>query len=166
MTFKFTGKKMLTKFYGIEGICYAWLFLVAWLHIIGGIALCLDWPEQLWQTYYQELYKVFNLTQGNNSNVDLIIEMLTRLFGPTIASWGVILFALLTFSFKYSSSKTTAENYQRNKNLAINFIIAATLIWFILDTTISLQFSMYLHLGINLIAAFSILIPLFYLKFR
>ena len=150
-------------------ICQRWLELVALLHIIGGLSLSFNWPSAIWFEYRSELFQVFDISQKVNADVNLIVMMLTQLFGPTIASWGILMFYLvrqLTATKKVKDTKFSIGDKQIycQKNSSANILILATLLWFVLDTSISLRFDMSLHLTINLLAALSILLPLVYLR--
>jgi len=132
--------------------CQRWLEFIALLHIFGGLALSFDWPQFLWLEYRAELLNVFNLNLENDSDTLHVIKMLSRLLGPTIASWGALMFYLvrqLPKSIGKSSSNT---------------LIIATSIWFILDSVISYSYGMNLHLVINSMAVGAIILPLIVLR--
>lgn len=135
----------------VVNFCRRWLELVAVLHILGGLSLCFDWPELLWSEYRNELFHVFSSVDKVNDNLQRMVEMLTQLFGPTVASWGILMFHLVR--------RITDRG-------AIDILILATLFWFVLDSAISMKFGMILHLIINSIAAIAILLPLIYLRLK
>ena len=140
-------------------LCVRWLGLIAILHIVGGLALSFDFPEKLWFEYRNELMDVFNMSASSNTGVVSLVKMLTQLFGPTIASWGLLMLYLL--------NQVDAEKMASHATVkAINTLIFATLIWFALDSFISYKFNMMVHLAINSLAVIATLTPLIYLRLQ
>lgn len=133
---------------------YRWLLIVATLHVIGGVALAFEMPEFIWQAYQQDLYRVFSINNNPPENVKNLVNMIIRLFGPTVASWGLLMIYLLRRIF-----------LQRDE-VALLFLISALLIWFLLDTSISLSFGVMSHFWINGLAFVVILLPLLVFKLK
>jgi len=146
-------------------LCKKWLELIAFLHIIGGLSLSFNWPSVIWYEYQQRLLELFSIGSEVGTGVSVgarfesIMSMLIQLFGPTIASWGILMFYLIR---RINIDSLSSDENKNN----INILLLATSVWFVLDTTISLNFGVMLHAVINMLAALSILLPLVYLRFR
>ena len=152
-----------TRAGSLAKLCKKWLELIAFLHIIGGLSLSFRWPSVIWFEYQQRLLKLFSESSevgtGIIAGAEPIVSMLIQLFGPTIASWGILMFYLIRcINIDSLSSDENKSN--------INILLLATSVWFVVDTTISVSFGVMLHAVINLFAALSILLPLVYLRFR
>ncbi len=157
-------------------LCQRWLELVAIAHIFGGLSLSFNWPVSLWSEYRYELFQVFKLTDMVSDEINAIVEMLTQLFGPTVASWGILMFYLVRqvggkSVFHNASSDNSIQFYNQEKSVALrissaDILILATLLWFVLDFAISMNFGMILHLIINTAAILSILLPLIFLRLK
>jgi|GEM_PF-629206 len=128
--------------------CLNWLAFIALAHIIGGFSLSFGWPDALWGEYQNELLRSFNLEPEDVNRTENLINMLSRLLGPTIASWGILML--------YTVRKIKVDK----RNQDIHFLATATLVWFCMDTYISFNFGMMLHVLINTAALMAILIPL------
>lgn len=139
--------------------CQRWLELIAIVHILGGLALSFDWPSWIWIDYRNELFLVFNINQTVSVEANSIVLMLTQLFGPTVASWGILMFYLV----RQLTRKGQIASVQIS---SADILILATLLWFVLDSAISLKFGMMLHITINAVAVSSILLPLIYLRLK
>jgi len=112
---------------------YKLLKLVGPAHIIAGLALTL-----------------FPFLSGiHQGSVDLIFGSQTSLyptvfllsvFGPTLASWGVLFTVVVNQYFRIPSQYTW------------NALVISVLIWVILDTSLCLYYKIYLGVGLNLVA--------------
>jgi uncharacterized protein len=137
-----------------------WLKLIALIHIVAGISLACDWPRGLWLNYLSQLEQQFSITFDAQYNE--LVSMIVRLFGPTIASWGVLMLVLIN---QIQTVFTLDQQYALKKQM-INGLMSATTVWFVLDTAISIQFGMLLHLWINSFAVVSIIAPCVLLKYK
>lgn len=133
---------------------YRWLLIVATLHVIGGVALAFEMPEFIWQAYQQDLYRVFTINNSQPENIENLVSMIVRLFGPTVASWGLLMIYLIRQIFLFQDKVAWA------------FLISSLLMWFLLDTSISLSFGVMSHLWINSLAFVVILMPLLVFKLK
>jgi hypothetical protein len=122
------------------------LQLIAIAHIIGGILLPFLVNTALFQTYNILVYQSlgFDTTRANPE-----INFLIGLFGPTIASWGVLFLYVVTSAFKNRDQKGWWA------------IFLCCLAWAPYDSLLSIQKGIYINALINLISALAILIPLF-----
>lgn len=119
-----------------------WLKLIALLHIIGGLLLPLLALTSFLDHYFIELQSVFP-----NSSQDSL-RFLIGLFGPTVASWGLL--------FYFGIDKSFRSKARRDWSL----LVIALLIWSILDSAYSLYFGIQSHFFINSFVLLSLLIPL------
>lgn len=76
------------------------------------------------------------------------MKFLIGIFGPTVASWGLLFYYNVSKAFE---SKTAQDWW---------FLIFSILIWSVLDTTFSLYFGVASHLYINGLVALLLLLPL------
>lgn len=125
------------------------LQLIALAHIIGGILLPFLVNTSLFETYNTLVYQAlgFDVTRTNSE-----INFLIGLFGPTIASWGVLFFYGVTSAFKNLDQKGWWA------------IFLCCLAWAPYDSLLSIQKGIYINALINLISALAILTPLFVVR--
>jgi len=122
------------------------LQLVAIAHILGGIFLPLLVNSPLFATYNTLLYQALGAeTTVQNS----AINFLMGLFGPTIASWGVLFLYVVSTAFKNPDPKGWWA------------IFLSCIVWAPYDSLLSIQQGIPINAFINLVSAFAILIPLF-----
>ncbi|TQV87992.1 hypothetical protein [Aliikangiella coralliicola] len=132
--------------------CQRWLEFVAIMHIAGGVALTLHFPEAVWTYYQGELFSVFSVNTSAINEVKSMVDMLVRIFGPTVASWGIMMLYLI-------------KRISIHQDKGATFILTiAVLVWFTLDTSLSLLNGMTLHLVLNSSALVAILFPVYWLN--
>jgi hypothetical protein len=122
------------------------LQLVAIAHVIGGLFLPILVNTSLFAAYNTSVYEALEVEgTGQNSN----INFLHGLFGPTIASWGILFFYVVTTTFAKPDKKGWWT------------ILLACLAWAPLDCFLSIQKGIYLNGLIDLVVFVLILGPLF-----
>lgn len=122
------------------------LQLIAITHILGGVALPFLVNTPLFMTYNTNLYQALGFESNvRNPNVNFLIG----LFGPTIASWGVLFLYVVMSGFK---------NPSKGAWWAIFF---SCIVWAPYDSLLSIQQGIYINGLINLFSALAILIPIF-----
>ena len=122
------------------------LQLIAIVHIIGGMLLPFLVNTSLFETYNTLVYQALGFDiAGTNPEINFLIG----LFGPTIASWGVLFFYVVSVAFKNMDQKGWWA------------IFLCCLAWAPYDSLLSIQKGIYINALINLISALAILIPLF-----
>jgi hypothetical protein len=130
---------------------YLWLQAIGAGHIVLGVALALGAQTTLLEPYFANLLSQFALTD-NDGLVLRLAQTLIQLFGPTVASWGVLFCTLLYL-------------YRRHGDAVIKLaIFAALLLWLPLDCLISARQGLYLHVYLNLTVGLLIALPLAFLK--
>jgi hypothetical protein len=125
------------------------LQLIAIAHIIGGILLPFLVNTPLFETYNTLVYQAlgFDIASANPE-----INFLIGLFGPTIASWGVLFLYVVTSSFRNLDQKGWWA------------IFLCCLAWAPYDSLLSIQKGIYVNALINLVSALAILTPLFVVR--
>lgn len=125
------------------------LQLIAIIHIAGGILLPCLINTPVFETYNTLVYKALGF---DTARVNPEINFLLGLFGPTIASWGVLFFYVVTSAFKRLDQKGWWA------------IFICCLAWAPYDSLLSIQKGIYINALINLVSALAILIPLFMVR--
>ena len=123
-----------------------WLKLIALIHIIGGVLLPLVVFTPIATPYFEHLLETF--PQGDLTSMKFLIGV----FGPTVASWGILFYYALGKAFL---SKTEKDWW---------FLFSTVMIWLVFDTAFSLFFHVTAHLYINSLVALLTLLPLLALK--
>jgi hypothetical protein len=123
--------------------------LIAIIHIIGGILLPFLVNTSLFETYNSLVYQAlgFDTTKSNTE-----INFLIGLFGPTIASWGVLFLYVVTSAFQRLDQKGWWA------------IFLGCLAWAPYDSLLSIQKGIYINALVNLVSALAILTPLFVVR--
>ena len=125
------------------------LQLVAITHILVGLILPFLVNTSLFATYNTLLYQAlgFETTRQNEQ-----VNFLVGLFGPTIASWGILFLYVVTVAFKNPDKRGWWT------------IFACCILWAPYDSLLSIQKGIYINALINLISALTILVPLFLVR--
>lgn len=135
----------------MQRLIYLWLQGVGAGHIVLGVALALGGQTTLLAPYFDTLLSQFGLAR-NDAAARSMAQTLIQLFGPTVASWGLLLCTLVYL-------------YRRHGEVLIKLaIFAALLLWLPLDCLISARHGLYLQLYLNLAVALLIALPLALLK--
>ena len=122
------------------------LQLIAIAHIIGGVLLPFLVNTSVFATYNTMVYQALGFdTTWTNPEVNFLIG----LFGPTIASWGVLFFYVVSSAFKNLDPKGWWA------------IFLSCVAWAPYDSLLSIQHGIYINALVNLISAAAILTPLF-----
>lgn len=123
-----------------------WLQFVAIAHIVGGILLPLLVFSSLSHAYFEQ-----TLTRFPNGDINAI-KFFVAIFGPTVASWGLLFLYALDKAFRDRTSKDWW------------FLLVSILVWGVLDSGLSFYYLIYSHLVINGIALLMLLLPLLIVK--
>lgn len=130
---------------------YLWLLSIGSGHALLGIALALGGQSSQLAPYFDYLLGQFDL-HAAGAETRLMAQTLIQLFGPTVASWGLLFCCLIYL-------------YRRHGETLIKLcIFAALLLWLPLDCLISAAHGLYLHVYLNLSAGLLIALPLALLK--
>lgn len=123
-------------------IAEKWLKALAIIHIIGGLGLPFLVFSSVTTSYFEQLAQQFP-----NSNPESL-RFLIGIFGPTVASWGLLFYYAISKAFK---SLKTSDWW---------FLVITILVWATLDSAYSWYFGISPHIVINTIMLLLILTPL------
>ena len=122
-----------------------WLQFIALAHVIGGLMLPFVVQLDLVQPYFRLMAQALAL----NANQDLhALQFMVGIFGPTVASWGVLFWAVVTQSFDNPTKKSWYV------------MLAACVVWAFYDSIYSSFFGLWINALINGVAFVSIVLPL------
>jgi hypothetical protein len=114
-------------------------------HIIGGLMLPVVVQLEIAQPYFRVMADVFAL----NSTQDLLfLQFLVGIFGPTVASWGVLFWAVVTQSFAIPTKG------------AWWLMILASVVWAVYDSIYSSFYGLWINALINGMVFVCIVVPL------
>jgi hypothetical protein len=137
----------------MQKLIYGWLLLIGAGHVIAGVALPFLTDTPLFDPYLQLLQA--HLGEGRDSSAaQSLLRLLVGLFGPTVASWGLLYCALLHLY------------RQHGLRLVKPTLYAALLLWCLLDSGLSARAGLDLNLYLNFGVALAIGIPLAFLQPR
>lgn len=119
-----------------------WLQTLAVIHIIGGLLLPIMVYTPLAAPYFAHLQNAFP-----DSNPESL-RFLIGVFGPTVASWGLLFFYAIGKSFESRTSKDWWV------------LVSAVLIWSVLDTSFSIAHNVFAHFYLNGLVLVLFLVPL------
>ncbi|MBB6341115.1 uncharacterized protein (TIGR01777 family) [Pseudomonas fluvialis] len=135
----------------MQTMLYRWLLLVGLGHVLLGIILAFAAHLPVSQLYLDYLHASVSSVPPS-AEFDGLLRTMVGLFGPTVASWGV-LFSLLIVLYRQ-------HGHRQIKPMIFN----ALLVWCVLDSSISVYFDLWLHASLNAATALAIAIPLYYLQ--
>ncbi|HSC82556.1 MAG TPA: hypothetical protein VLC30_02965 [Pseudomonas sp.] len=135
----------------MQNLLYRWLMLIGLGHVALGVVLACTAQLPLADAYFRYLYASFAV-DSVSAHYHSLLTTMVRLFGPTVASWG-LLFTLLVHLYR-----------QHGHAMIKPALFAALLLWCVLDSGISLYFGILAHAYLNTAAALAIAIPLLALR--
>ncbi len=137
----------------MQNLLYRWLMAVGLGHTGLGVALAFAAHLPVTRPYFDYLYASVAAVPPTEE-FQALLRTMVGLFGPTVASWGV-LFSLLVFLYRQHGHRQIKP-----------VIFLALLVWCVLDSAISVHFGLRLHVYLNLAATLSIALPLIFLQPR
>ncbi len=123
-----------------------WLKTLSVIHMIGGLLLPFLVFSQWSDSYFAQIALQF--PDSNSESLRFLIGI----FGPTLASWGLLFYFAVSKAFESLKQKDWW------------FLIVAILVWGILDTSYSLYFNIQAHLYLNGLVMLFLLLPLAFTK--
>jgi len=123
---------------------------IAVCHIIGGLVLPWVVHSTLFQQYNIQLSIAFH--NSNSVGFKNQGEFLTGLFGPSIASWGILFAYVINISFRNRDRRGWWT------------MITACLTWATYDSFLSIWNGIYINAILNSFIAMAIIIPLLIVK--
>ncbi|QKE62717.1 TIGR01777 family protein [Aquipseudomonas campi] len=138
----------------MQNLLYRWLLAVGLGHVLLGVVLAFTAQLPIAAPYFQYLYASVAASPAPTAEYHSLLTTMVRLFGPTVASWG-LLFSLLVYLYR-----------QHGHALIKPALFAALLLWCVLDSAISAYYGILAHTYLNTLAALSIALPLYFLAPR
>ncbi|MDD0844206.1 hypothetical protein [Pseudomonas sp. Gutcm_11s] len=135
----------------MQNLLYRWLLLVGLGHVVLGVVLAFAAHLPITDAYFDYLYASVS-SLPPSAELQGLLRTMVGLFGPTVASWG-LLFCALVMLYR-----------QHGHRLIKQALFAALLVWCVLDSAISSHFGLMLHFYLNTLAALSIALPLLALR--
>lgn len=136
----------------MQNLLYRWLLLVGLGHVALGVLLAFTAHLPIAMPYFQYLYDSVGASQAPSPEQHALLITMVRLFGPTVASWGM-LFTLLVHLYR-----------QHGHGLIKPMLFIALLLWCVLDSGISAYYGILAHAYLNTAAMLSIAVPLLALR--
>lgn len=132
----------------------AWLKLVALGHILLGLAVPLLAFSSGFDFYAEQIQRAFWPNTGMPEQVLDYARWMVALFGPTVASWGVLMWYIVRAGAQSSAAWPW------------NALLLSLLAWAPLDIGISLLHGFASHVLLNLLAIAAIALPCLILRAR
>ncbi len=126
-----------------------WLQLIAIIHIVGGLMLPVLVQLDITQPYFRLMADTFAVSRSQDLQ---FLQFMVGIFGPTIASWGVLFWAVVTQSFAIPTKG------------AWWLMIAACVVWAVYDSIYSSFFGLYINAAINAVMFIAIIVPLWWVR--
>ena len=134
----------------MQTLLYRWLLLVGIGHITLGLLLAFTAHAGFLQPYFDYLLASVS-PELAAPEFQTLLKSMVQLFGPTVASWGALFTLLIVL-------------YRQHGHSWIKYgLYGALLIWCVLDSLISAQHGLVMHVYLNLSTALLIALPLFFL---
>jgi hypothetical protein len=126
-----------------------WLQLIAISHILLGLLLPVLVQFDLLLPYFQFMAHTFAVNEHENI---ALMRFLIGIFGPTVASWGVLFWAVVTQSFMLRSKSGWW------------LMMAASVVWAVYDSVFSAVYGLWIHAVLNGAVFLAIVIPLWWVR--
>jgi hypothetical protein len=126
-----------------------WLSLISWIVLIFGVGMALLNRTPLFALFDSQVNPAFWDYNPLPVGVDDFQGWIYGIFGATMAGWGVFLVYMARYPF------------QMRERWAWNCILQGLLLWYLLDTGISVYFGVVFNAILNTIILILLLLPLF-----
>ena len=127
-----------------------WLFVVGLIMSAFGVLLALFNATPLFALFDRQINPVFWGTVDIPGEARDFQKWVYGVLGATLAGWGVFLAFIAHYPFK------------RREKWAWNCILAGLLVWFVIDTAISLNFKVYFNAAFNTALFAAVALPLWF----
>ena len=127
-----------------------WLFVVGLIMSAFGVLLALFNATPLFALFDRQINPVFWGTVDIPGEARDFQKWVYGVLGATLAGWGVFLAFIAHYPFK------------RREKWAWNCILAGLLVWFVIDTAISLNFKVYFNAAFNTVLFVAVVLPLWF----
>jgi hypothetical protein len=126
----------------------AWLQLIGWSHVLGGVSLPWLLHSDLISNYRAQVFQALQLPPEAQPAALVLMSFM----GPTIASWGVLFLFMV---------RTTLPKKAPNPMLFLGWSIIA---WAPLDMWLSWQAGIYFNIWLDLLVIAAIAPPMWWLS--
>jgi hypothetical protein len=125
-----------------------WLFVVGVLISVFGVLMALLSGTPIFDLFNRQIDPAF---WGNNpveANARTFQQWLYGVWGATIAGWGIFLAFIAHYPFRHK------------ERWAWNCLVAGLTVWFILDTSLSINYRVYFNALFNTVLIILVALPL------
>ncbi len=129
-----------------------WLFVVSLAILLFGIGMALFSSSRSFHIFHRQIDPAFWQTAPAETNIRLFQGWVYGVWGATLAGWGVFLAFIAAFPFR------------AREKWAWNCIAAGLLLWYLLDTGISLAYGVFFNAGVNSILLILAGLPVLYTR--
>jgi hypothetical protein len=129
-----------------------WLFIVALFIAAFGVMLALFNSTVLFRAYNAPINVVFWESAVLPPDAKAFQQWIYGVLGATVAGWGVFLAFIAHYPFK------------KKEKWAWNGIAAGIVLWFLIDTSLSLHFKVYFNAAFNSVVCAAIALPLLFTR--
>lgn len=135
-----------------EKFWYSWLKITMILVIIAGIALAFLSRTSLFEFINQNINHIFFADQLPDIATQKLQGWLLGIMGAILAAWGITVLYLTCYAMK------------KKEFWSWKCIFFSLIVWFIIDTSVSIYYQAILNIFINCIFFFQIAAPLLFLR--
>ena len=129
-----------------------WLLVIGMIICVFGIVMAFLSGTALFKPFNSQINPVFWGTKDVDSAVKRYQQWIMGVLGATMASWGIFVLFITHYPF-------------RNKEKwSWNCLIAGLLVWFFIDSSISLYFLVYFNAIFNAILFVLVMLPLVFTR--
>jgi hypothetical protein len=127
-----------------------WLFVVGLLITVFGIMMAFFNGTPLFALFNSQVDPAFWGTEGIIDNARRFQQWIYGVLGATVAGWGVFLAFIAHYPFK------------NREKWAWNCLVAGLLLWYLVDTAISLNFRVYFNAVFNTLLVILVMLPVIF----
>jgi len=125
-----------------------WLFIVSLIMSVFGVLLALFNATPLFALFDRQINPVFWGAVDIPAGAREFKQWVYGVLGATLAGWGVFVAFIAHYPF------------QQREKWAWNCLVTGVLVWFVIDTAISLNFKVYFNAAFNTVLFAAVLLPL------
>jgi hypothetical protein len=125
-----------------------WLLIVGAIIAVFGVMLALFGGTALFSIMNQQVSPVFWGAIDTPANAKDFQQWIYGVLGATMAGWGIFTIFIAHYPFK------------RKEQWAWTCLASGVLVWFVIDTTISLNFKVYFNAAFNTALLIAVMLPL------
>jgi Mn2+/Fe2+ NRAMP family transporter len=124
-----------------------WLFIFSLLLVLAGIIMAFFSASSLFSILNQQVDPIFRGLESTNNGFKEYQRFVYGVLGATMAGWGIFLAFISYYPFKKK------EEWSRY------CIITGLISWFLIDTSISIYYKVYINAAVNLFILLFTMLP-------